>query len=213
MRKICFLVSFLLLSIILTGCWLGLSKEKKTKTQPEVNNMSQETGKKILMVVAPRDFRDEEYFQPRDVFDEAGFEVVVASVQSGQARSAAGKTITIDKTVSEVNPADYDAVVFVGGPGMAQIVDDESLSVLAQKFYQEDKIVAAICVAPAILAQAGLVDGKQATSWSGVRDKLEQAGAKWQDEPVVVDGKIITGSGPQAAMEFGQTVRDEILAE
>ncbi len=217
--KICFFsFNLLLLAVILAGCHLAASNQQQPKampTKPEAAKnrpMNKQANPKIVMVVAPRDFRDEEYFQPRQVFDQAGFEVTVASIQGGQAISAAGKTIAIDKTVSEIKPTEYAAVVFVGGPGMAEIVKDDSLAQLARQFYQAQKIVAAICVAPAILARAGLVAGKQVTSWSGVRADLEQAGAQWQAKPVVVAGRLITGAGPQAAEQFGQVVRDQVLA-
>lgn len=158
------------------------------------------------MVVAPRDFRDQEYSEPRKIFEEAGAKVQVASIQSGVAVGAEGTQVNIDLTVGQAEPEKFDAVVFVGGPGMIQIINDESLQVLAKKFYGEGKITAAICAASAILAQAGILEGKTATGWSGVRETIEEGGASFSSEAVVADGKIITAEGPAAAREFGEEI-------
>ncbi|MDD5071972.1 MAG: DJ-1/PfpI family protein [Patescibacteria group bacterium] len=163
-------------------------------------------GAKILMVVAPKDFRDAEYSEPRKVFDDAGAQVKVASIQSGVAVGAEGAKVNIDLVAGEARPEDFDAVAFIGGPGMAEIINDETLEILARKFYAEDKITSAICVAPAILAQAGVLQGKNATSWSGVREILEKNGASFLEQAVVADGKIITAEGPEAARQFGEEI-------
>ncbi|MDD5031754.1 MAG: DJ-1/PfpI family protein [Patescibacteria group bacterium] len=193
MRKL-FLIFILLL---LTGCGV---KEDISQSK---NDMA---TAKILMVVAPKDFRDTEYNEPRKVFTEAGAQVKVASIQSGVATGVEGTRVNIDLVASEAKLEDFDAVVFIGGSGMAEIINDETLEILAKRFYAEDKITAAICVAPAILAQAGVLQGKNATSWSGVRETLEKNGAKFLDQAVVVDGEIITANGPEAAQEFGEEI-------
>ncbi|MDD5290833.1 MAG: DJ-1/PfpI family protein [Patescibacteria group bacterium] len=163
-------------------------------------------GTNILMVVAPRDFRDAEYSEPRKVFEEAGVKVQVASIQSGTAIGAEGLEVNIDLTVGQAEPDKFDAVVFVGGPGMLEIIDDESLQILAKKFYQEGKITTAICAASAILAQAGVLEGKTAAGWSGVRETIEKGGATFSSQSVAVDGKIITAEGPASAREFGEEI-------
>ncbi len=198
------LTIILTLILLLTGC-----AAKKDATQPVGNDMNF-TNKKVLMVIAPKDFRDSEYIEPRSVIENSGAEVKVASIQSGVAIGAEGTKAQIDLTVSEVNIEDFDAVVFVGGPGMAQIIGDESLQVLAKKFYGAGKLTTAICVAPAILAKAGILSGKQATAWSGVKEDLENSGAVYTGEAVTVDGKIITGNGPVAAREFGEKIVEKL---
>ncbi len=160
----------------------------------------------ILMVVAPAGVRDEEYFLPRGIFEQAGIKVTVASIQKGSAKSVQNKEITIDKTVSDIVPEEYRAVVFIGGPGMAEIADDDSLMLLARKFEAAGKITAAICVAPKILARAGILEGRQAVSWEGVRSELEKSGALISSTTVAVDGRLITAVGPAAAAEFGDRI-------
>jgi len=113
--------------------------------------------------------------------------------------------------VTEVSIDEYDAVAFIGGPGMAQIVDDDSLQVLAKRFFNSKKLTAAICVAPVILAKADILKGRNATAWSGVKEKLTEVGANYIDKKVIVDGHIITADGPEAAREFGKEIAKRIL--
>jgi protease I len=193
------LILFILI-ILLSGCSLPFGKR-----QSGANNMNA-AKKKILMVVSPIDFRDKEYFEPRAIFEKAGMEVKTASIQSGTAKGADGGEVKIDLTVSDVNISDFDAVVFVGGPGMAQIVADDSLQALAKKFYNAGKLTTAICVAPSILARAGILDGKKATSFDSVKEDLKNGKADYTGNKVEIDGKIITANGPEAAEEFGEKI-------
>ncbi len=175
-------------------------KDKNMAPQNEIKEKS------ILMVVSPIDFRDEEYFEPKAVLESAGIQVLTASIQGQTAKSTAGQEINLDLTVSDADAARFDGVVFVGGTGMSQITGDESLQVLAQKFNSAGKLTAAICVAPEILAKGGLLAGKNATCWEGAKAELEKGGAVCQGNSVVADGNIITGSGPEAAKEFGEKI-------
>ncbi|MFH1522644.1 MAG: DJ-1/PfpI family protein [Patescibacteria group bacterium] len=175
-----------------------------------IDNQEQAETNKILMVIAPQLFRDQEYTEPRKIFEENGIEVSVASIQGGKAIGAEGTEVNIDLTVSEVSVEDFEAVVFIGGPGMAQIIDDESLQVLAKKFYNAGKLTAAICVAPSILAKAGIFDNKRATVWADNKDDLIAGGADYTGESVTIDGKIITADGPSSAKEFGEKIAEAL---
>lgn len=195
MQKI--IIVFILL--LLTGCGIN----NNNNSQPN-NDMSK--NKKILMVIPPIDFRDAEYLEPRKIFTENGAEVKVASIQSGVSIGVAGTEIKIDLTLSEVVVEDFDAIVFIGGPGMLKIKNDESLHVIAKKFYKAGKITSAICAASAILAKSGILNGKNATGWPGVKDDLEAGGAKYTGQNVTIDNKIITADGPDSAKEFGEKI-------
>lgn len=162
------------------------------------------------MVVAPINFRDEEYAEPRKVLEAAGAAIKVASIQSGIARGVGGTEAKIDLTVSDVSVSDFDAVAFIGGPGMAEIVGDESLQILARKFYDAGKLTTAICVAPSILARAGVLNGKQATSFSSVEQDLKDGGALYTGKDVTRDGLIITANGPEAAEKFGERIAEAL---
>ncbi len=196
-KKVIFIILFL---ILLLGCSLPFGKK-----QASTNNMNT-AKKKILMVVSPIDFRDAEYFEPKKVLEASGAEIKTASIQGGIAKGTDGGEARIDLTISDVNISDFDAVVFVGGPGMAQIVADDSLQMLAKKFYVAGKLTTAICVAPSILARAGILEGKQATSFDSVKEDLKNGKANYTGNKVEIDGKIITANGPEAAKEFGEKI-------
>lgn len=168
-------------------------------------------GKKIVMVIAFRDFRDAEYFLPKEILENAGVGIKTASNKKGTAIGADGGDTEVDFLVSEINPANFDATIFVGGPGCLKNLDNESSYQLARETISQNKILAAICISPVILAKAGLLKGKKATVWSSPMDRgpiriLEENGAIYQEKPVVVDEKIITANGPAAAREFGQAI-------
>ncbi|MCD6422169.1 DJ-1/PfpI family protein [bacterium] len=161
---------------------------------------------KVLFVIAPENFRDEEYFEPKEVLEEGGFAVETASLKTGEIVGAGGETVEATLLVKEVNPQEYEAVVFVGGPGMVELVDNPEFISLAKKFKEAGKIVGAICVAPAILANAGLLKGISATCWEGANETLLRGGANLVNKPVVWAGKIVTANGPASAREFGETL-------
>lgn len=158
----------------------------------------------VLLVVAQNGFRDEEYFKPKAVLESVGYSVVTGSVKAGIARGKLGGTAKVDVALSDVKVADYAGVVFVGGPGSADYFTDKTTLNLAREAYQKEKIVGAICIAPGILARAGILKGKKATVFPSEAETLKKEGAHYLNLPVVVDGKIITADGPDAAEEFGK---------
>ncbi len=161
--------------------------------------------------MAFRDFRDEEYFVPRDILEKLGAEVKTASNQKGTALGADGGETKVDFLVSEINPTDFDAVVFVGGSGCLENLDNEDSYRVARETVAQNKVLASICISPVILAKAGVLEGKKATVWSSSMDRgpvkiLEDNGAIYEDKPVVVDGKIVTANGPVASEEFANAI-------
>lgn len=158
------------------------------------------------MVVANDGFRDPEAFEPKQVLENAGAQVKIIAPEGGAARGDEGGFLPVDETIGQANADDYDAVAFIGGPGMARMVDNEELSDFAKKFFDAGKVTTAICVAPKILANAGILSGRAATSWEGAMEDLSNSGAEVLEEDVVVDGKIITACGPKAAKAFGEAI-------
>ncbi len=170
-----------------------------------------EEKKKILMVVSFDDFRDEEYFIPKEIFEQAGFEVETTSLQKGIAKGILGGEAVVDLIVEDVQVIKYEAVVFCGGSGMAEKLDNEMFQNLAKNFNKENKLITAICVAPALLAKAGILKDKEATVWSSALNKdyieiLKEKGVIYKDESVVISGQVVTANGPEAAKKFGETI-------
>lgn len=170
--------------------------------------------KKVLFVLASEDFRDSEYFVPAEILKDAGHKIFVASdLETGQtAFGADGGEVPVDSNISDANPADFDLLVFVGGPGALKHLDNEISYSLARKTIEAGKLLAAICISPVILAKAGALKDKKATVWSGPENRstiktLEENGARYVDNSVVVD-KIITANGPKSAEEFGNVLKE-----
>ncbi|MFQ6137017.1 MAG: DJ-1/PfpI family protein [Candidatus Hydrothermarchaeales archaeon] len=165
--------------------------------------------KKILMVIAPRNFRDEEILRPKKIFEDSGAEVVVASTSTGTAMGMLGARIDPDISLDQVDAKDYDAIVVVGGGGSKQYLwDNALLQDIVREAHGEGKVVAAICISPVVLAKAGLLKGKEATVFpsSDTHRELEKNGAIISSQETVVSGNIVTGRGPESAEEFGYRV-------
>ena len=162
------------------------------------------------MVIAPNKFRDEEYFEPKALFEEAGAKVVTASKGTRRATGMLGGSAGVDLELSKADAADYAAVVFVGGVGAAIYFNDPAALALAKAAAAQRKVVAAICIAPSILANAGLLKGLSATSFPSEEANLVAKGVRYTGEAVTVDGLIVTARDPKAARLFGKTVLDII---
>ncbi len=172
--------------------------------------------KKALMIIAPRNFRDEELREPKAILEKEGLKVVVASTVSGTAKGMFGMKVNPDTTVDEISPEDFDAVVVVGGSGsQTHLWNNSRVQEIVRASHQGGRLVAAICISPVVLARAGLLRGRKATVFRTATtiSELKKGGALISDAPVVVDGEIITGEGPDAAKEFGQKIAETLLKQ
>ena len=165
-----------------------------------------QTGKKAVMLIAHENFQDDEFFRPKEVLEKNGVTVTVASSALTEATGMNGGKFTPDILLGGVKTADYDAVIFIGGSGAVQYLDDPQAHKLAQEAVDEGKIVGAICIAPRILANAGVLKGKRSTVYPTEGDKLKAAGVNYTARPVEKDGKIITADGPDSAKQFGDEI-------
>ncbi len=161
-------------------------------------------GKKILMLIAQEDFRDEELLVPKEIFTNEGATVVVASVDTTEAVGMLGTKVKPDIALKDVSADDYDAVVFVGGRGCIGYWDHSLAHRLALNAYVKNKVIGAICFAPVILANAGVLQGKKATVFrtGSSLDAFERNGVTYCEEGVVVEGNMVTARGPEVAKEF-----------
>ncbi len=157
------------------------------------------------MIVAPENFKDEEYFIPKEIFENYGAKVITAS-STEHPRSVGGKSITSNVLISEIDIEEYDAVVFSGGPGANVYFDNEDAHRIVKEAYEKNKIIAAICISPSILANAGILKGKRATAFPSEAENLKSKGAIYTGEAVTRDGNIITGRDPTAAREFAEEI-------
>ena len=173
----------------------------------EGGRMASLEGKRVVMVIAHENFRDEEFQEPYELLTSLGASVEIASTSLEEAKGMLGKRVKPTMLLEDVDPNEFDAVIFVGGSGAANYFNDSTALGLARKAYEAGKVVAAICIAPVILANAGVLRGKRATVWDGDFVKqLEANGASYTGNSVEIDGKVITANGPHAARQFAEAI-------
>ena len=163
---------------------------------------------KVLIVIAPEKFRDEEFTVPAAVLQKAGIGYDIASTRRGSCTGMLGAKTNATLSLKEVDPASYDGILIVGGTGaQSYLWEDKVLGEMVKNFQASAKVVAAICLAPVVLARAGILKGKNATFfYSPISLKeMKAGGAVLVDKAVVSDSRIITANGPAAAKEFAET--------
>ena len=157
-----------------------------------------------------------------DLLRRAQLEVVTAGLDEGPVRASRGTRLLPDATLDEALSRDYDMIVLPGGlPGADHLDRDPRIHALLARMAEQGGYIAAICAAPKVLVNAGLLRGRRATAFPGALDGLELDGIELGDEAVVTDGRVITSRGPGTAMDFaltliellvGREVRDRVEA-
>ncbi len=138
-----------------------------------------------------------------DLLVRAGIDVVSAGLESGPITASRGVVLVPKTTLDAVMNEEFDMIILPGGGGGAERLDhDPRIAELLKKMATAGKFVAAICAAPKVLAHAGLLKGKRATSFPGFIDKMHLPDTHYLTDSVVQDGKVITSRGPGTAMDF-----------
>lgn len=171
------------------------------------------SGKTILCVLAGRDFQEREYRVPRMMLEAWGADIRVAGPGRDECVGSQGFRVRPDVTHREALEESPDAVVFVGGEGARAHANCKQCQNLARKTYEEKRILAAICVAPAILANAHLLSRKAAVAWHTELPLLRKMGAHVSRHPVVRDGTLVTAAGPRDAAAFADEIRAALAGE
>ncbi|MDD3661503.1 MAG: DJ-1/PfpI family protein [Candidatus Dojkabacteria bacterium] len=185
---------------------VSIDGEERATLNEGSNVKSVPAVKSILMVVAPSGYREEELEVPLKAFENAGYQVKIASRGVESATGSADGRVRVDVELADALAEDYTAVVFVGGGGAEVLFNDADALRLARDAVEKGKVIAAICIAPSILANADVLEGKRATSFSSERENLISHGAQFVSEDVVSDGRIVTAHGPSAAQVFSEEV-------
>lgn len=140
-----------------------------------------------------------------DILRRAGLEVVTAGLEAGPVTASRGVQLVPDTNLDEVLMRDFDMVALPGGAGGAERLQaDRRIIELLQRMASRDRYTVAICAAPKVLATAGLLQGRQATSYPAHLDNSSQA--LLSEAPVVQDGRVITSRGPGTAIDFALTL-------
>ncbi|HDK38453.1 MAG TPA: DJ-1/PfpI family protein [Thiolapillus brandeum] len=149
-----------------------------------------------------------------DLLRRADIEVVTAGLSDGEVTCSRGVVIIPDASLDEVLGDDFDMIVLPGGlPGADHLNEDGRIRELLKHMAEQGKYMAAICAAPKVLASAGLLQGKQATSYPGVIDSMSLPSTCYLDQAVVVDGKVITSRGPGTAMDFALELIEKLVGQ
>ena len=157
-----------------------------------------------------------------DLLTRAGINVITAGLDNEIVTASRGMKLVADKNLDDVLKIDFDMIVLPGGlPGADHLNNDARIQIIVKKLAANNKYTAAICAAPRVLATAGILEGKHATSFPGALDKFPVKDLCYEETAVVVDGKVITSRGPGTAMDFtltliellvGKEKRDEVEA-
>ncbi len=162
------------------------------------------------LIISADDFEDSELLYPYYRLKEEGVEVFVASFGEGRIRGEHGYSRKVDFFLGDVDPSEYDILILPGGKAPERLRLYKHALSIARHFFEKNKPVAAICHGQQILMSAGLLKGKRATSWSGIKDDLIAAGAQFENTEVVVDGNLITSRQPKDLPAFMREIVKKI---
>jgi protease I len=161
-----------------------------------------------VAMIADDLFEDAELRQPYDRLREAGHEVALVGLQAG--KRITGKhgreRLTVDRAVQDVRADDFDALVIPGGHSPDGLRTSPPAVALVRAFFDQGKLVAAICHAPVLLVEAGVTAGRTLTSWPSIRTDLLNAGARWIDRELVEDGNLVTSRRPADLPAFCEAI-------
>jgi deglycase len=170
-------------------------------------------GKKVAILAADM-FERVELEEPRKALEEAGAQTEIVSIHDGEIQGfdhfEPKNKVKVDKTVEEVSVSDYDALFIPGGVGNPdQLRGDENAVSFVREFAAAKKPIAAICHAPWVLVEAGIVRGRTLTSWPTLQTDIRNAGGNWVDKEVVVDDGIVTSRKPDDIPAFSKKMIEE----
>jgi protease I len=190
---------FLVASMMMfLGCQSGTAVDQTTPDN---------YGKGRIAVLVAEGFHDAEAYMPIGYLVNQGYHITILGPERGTVKSYNSEfTITIDKAVTEVSPDDFLALILPGGRGPAVLRENEDVVNFVSEFWQTGKVTAAICHGPQVLVTARLLDGRTSTGTGGIKEEIEEVGATFVDEPVVVDGNLITSRNPGDLYVFSESI-------
>ena len=156
---------------------------------------------KVLIISADQ-FEDSELLVPYYRLIEEGMQVDIASMRKGKVTGKHGYEVEADKSLAEIDADEYDALILPGGKAPASVRKEPAALAVAKRFFERNRPVAAICHGPQTLISAGLLKGRRATCYRSVANEMREAGAKYEDSEVVVDGNLVTSRQPSDLPAF-----------
>lgn len=176
--------------------------------------MANKLSGKNVAILAADGFEQVELTKPRAALDEAGAKTTVVSLRSGKIQGMnhadKGDTVTVDQTLGDAKPEEFDALMIPGGlMNPDALRSSEEALEFVRHFFREGKPVAAICHAPWVLIDASVIRGRTVTSWPAIKTDVRNAGANWVDQEVVVDNGLVTSRKPDDIPAFNKKMIEE----
>jgi len=167
-------------------------------------------GLKVAIIVE-NGVEESEFIEPKAALEQAGIKITVISSQRNEVRSWSkgewSNTYPVDLPLLEAHAEDYDALVLPGGViNIDRLRVQQGVVALIKQFNKQEKPIAAICHAPWLLVDAGLIVGKTITSWPSLQTDIRNAGARWIDQAAVVEGNLITSRNPNDIAAFTKEI-------
>ena len=173
-------------------------------------------GRKVAILLAPVGSEQVEFTEPKKAVEDAGAEVDVVGIQTGEAQTMnsdvnMGETFTVEKTFSDVSVEDYDALIVPGGTvGADNLRANQEAVQFVHGFFEQEKPVGVICHGPWTLVEADVVRGRTLTSYPSLQTDIRNAGGEWVDEEVVTDQGLVTSRNPDDLPAFCSKIVEEI---
>ncbi|HSR74192.1 MAG TPA: type 1 glutamine amidotransferase domain-containing protein [Sulfurovum sp.] len=158
-------------------------------------------------------FEDSELKIPYEILKESGTPVDIASLNKGKVTGKHGYSVDAALSLDEADPDLYDILILPGGKAPSALRKEPKALAIAQTFFNQNKLVAAICHGPQILISAGLMKGRRATGYKSIAKELKDAGALYQDTQVVIDKNLITSREPSDLPAFMEAIKDHLYHE
>ncbi len=177
---------------------------------PSASDQGRTAQASALLVVPPQQFQDEELLATKRALEQGGVQVMIASTRRGMLIGMLGGKIQADLLLNEANVDNFNAIVFIGGNGAIDYLNNRVVLNLVTQAVAKRKVLAAIGTAPSILASAGALKGARATAYLSEQTRLVQGGAIYTGNAVEKDGVTITATGPLAAPAFAKGILDTL---
>jgi len=170
-------------------------------------------GKRIA-VLAEDYFETSELFEPVKKMKDEGGIVTIIGGRAGKAYAdkTGQRKVTADKSADQVSADDFDAIIIPGGRAPERMRMNDAMVRLVKDMHEQGKPIAAICHGAQVLITGDLLRGRAATCWAGIRDDVKNAGADYRDEPVVIDGNLITSRKPEDVPQFNEAILKALSA-